>query len=115
MLFLLYVLYALIARSAYEISINIVLAGIVFGLLLWSFQRGVVGGGDVKLLPVVCLWVGTSCALLFSALLLVFISLHVAAFKLGWAPSKPAGGGRAIAYAPALASALICVIISGCL
>jgi Flp pilus assembly protein protease CpaA len=114
-LLVLYVLYAVIARSTYEIVFDVVLAGIIFGALLWFYQKGVVGGGDVKFLPVVCLWVGVNCALLFSVLLLLFVSLHLAVTKLGWAPTRSLNGGRAIAYAPAISGALICTIVLGCL
>jgi hypothetical protein len=59
--------------------------------------------------------VGIHCALLFSILLILFIGLHVGAAWMGWAETKPMGGRFAIPYAPAVAGALIGVIMLGCL
>jgi Flp pilus assembly protein protease CpaA len=64
LLLVLYILFALISRSWFEILWNFVLAAVMFGVLLWFFANRAVGGGDVKLIPVVCLWVGIRCALL---------------------------------------------------
>lgn len=69
----------------------------------------------MKLVPVICLWVGTHSALPFSVFLLVFTCLHLFATRMGWAPTLVAGDKRAIAYAPSVAAALICVIVLDCL
>jgi Flp pilus assembly protein protease CpaA len=113
LLLVLYVLYAIIARSQYEILSNIILGVITFGLLLWFYAKRVLGGGDVKLVPVVCLWVGTHGALLFSALLLMLLGLHLVAARMGWARINSIGGRRAIPYAPSVAGALIGTIALG--
>jgi len=115
LLIVLYVLLAIVSRSWIEIIENVILAVFMFSVLLWFFAQGVIGGGDVKLVSVACLWVGIHCALLFSALLLFFIILHLGAAKMGWANTKPMGGRYAIPYAPSIAGALIGVIVSGCL
>jgi prepilin peptidase CpaA len=115
LLVLLYVLLAIVSRSWIEITENVILAVLMFAVLLWFFARRLIGGGDVKLVSVACLWVGVHCALLFSVLLLVFLILHVGAARIGWAHTKPMGGRNAIPYAPSVAAALIGVIISGCL
>lgn len=111
---LLYVLYAAVARSRLDILSNILLAAILFGVLLLLYAKGMLGGGDVKLIGVVALWVGVHCALLFSLLLLVLISFHVMAFKFGWTPTKSMENRQAIPYAPAIAGALIGTLILGC-
>jgi hypothetical protein len=53
--------------------------------------------------------------LLFSALLLLLIVLHLIAARIGWARTKPLAGSKAIPYAPSVAGALIGVIVLGCL
>ena len=115
LLLVLYILFAFISRSWFEILWNVVLAAVMFGVLLWFFAKRVVGGGDVKLIPVVCLWVGTHCVLLFSAFLLLLIVLHSLAVRMGWAKTTHVGGRYGIPYAPSIAGALIGVIMLGCL
>ena len=110
----LYVLLAIVSRSSTEIVENVVLAILMFAVLLWFFAQRVIGGGDVKLLSVACLWIGVHCALAFSVLLLVFLLLHLGAARMGWASTKPMAGRYAIPYAPSVAGALIGVILLGC-
>ena len=114
LLVVLYVLLAIVSRSWIEIAEDILLAIFMFAVLLWFFAQRVIGGGDVKLVSVACLWIGVHCALLFSGLLLIFIMLHVGAARMGWAHTKPMGGRYAIPYAPSVAGALIGVIVLGC-
>ena len=115
LLLVLYVLFALISRSWLEILWNIILAIIVFAVFLQFYTYKLVGGGDIKLMAVVCLWIGTHCALLYSALFLLLIGLHLVAARMGWAQTKPMAGRNAIPYAPSIAGALIGVIMLGCL
>jgi prepilin peptidase CpaA len=115
LLLLLYVLFALVARTPSEILSNVIFAAIIFAVLVLFYTKGVIGGGDVKLVALVCLWVGVHCALLFSILLLLFIGLHLFAAWLGWANTKPLAGRFAIPYAPSVAGALIATVMSGCL
>jgi prepilin peptidase CpaA len=115
LLVVLYIVYALVARSPYEILLNVAVSLAVFVVLLCFYAKGAVGGGDVKLVSVVCLWIGSHCALLFSALLLVFIGLHVVAVRLGLASTQQKGFRQAIPYAPSIAGALIGTILLGCL
>ena len=114
LLIVLYVLYALAARSQQEILSSIILAAIVFGSLLYCYMRKFVGGGDVKLVPIVCLWVGAHCALLFSMLLLALICLHLVAARMGWARTAIMGQRHALPYAPSVAGAMIVTILLGC-
>jgi prepilin peptidase CpaA len=115
LLLVLYVLFAFIGRSWIEILSNVILALVIFGVLLWFYTKRAVGGGDVKLMAVVCLWVGAHCALLFSTFLLLLIGLHWVAARMGWAQTKPMAGRNAIPYAPSIAGALIGIIMLGCL
>jgi Flp pilus assembly protein protease CpaA len=114
LLFALYVLYAIGVRSWQEVVANLVLGVAVFSVLLLFYRRGVIGGGDVKLLPVACLWIGTRCVLVFAALLLLLIGLHLLAVKFGWVRTKTMLDRPAIAYAPSIAGALIGSILLGC-
>ena len=115
-LLLLLVLYALLAfvdRTGAEVASNVILAVAMFAILLFFYTRGLLGGGDVKLMAVVALWINGQHLLPFSILLLAFICLHVAAAKLGWAPTKPMAGRTAISFGPALSGALIGAIMLG--
>lgn len=114
-LLLLYGLFAALTRSPYEILRNIVLSFAIFGLLFLFYLKGVVGGGDVKLVPVAALFVGTHSALPFSVVLLAFTSLHLLAAKMNWVPTQTIVDKRAISYAPSIAAALICVIVLDCI
>jgi prepilin peptidase CpaA len=115
LLLILYVMFAFIDRSWTEILTDIIVATIMGCVLLWFYTRRVVGGGDVKLITVVCLWIGAHCAVLFSAFLLVFVGLHLVAAGIGWARTKPRAGRLAIPYAPSVAGALIASIVLGCI
>jgi prepilin peptidase CpaA len=115
LLLILYVLFAFVTRSHVEVITDITFAIVIFGFLLWFYTQGVVGGGDVKLVSVVCLWIGTHCALLFSMLLLALGGLHLLAANMGWARTKPMAGRIGIPYAPSVAGALIGTIVLGCL
>src|SRR5262249_61763487 len=70
LLLILYALFSFVTRSRIEVLTDIILSLVIFAVLLWFYTQGVVGGGDVKLVTVACLWVGTHCALLFAILLL---------------------------------------------
>jgi Flp pilus assembly protein protease CpaA len=115
LLLVLYLIFALIDRSWTEIFYDVILAVIIFSVSVWFYTRGVIGGGDVKFVTVVCLWIGIRCALVFSVCLLALIVLHLVAAKVGWAQTKPAAGRQAIPYAPSVAGALIACIMLGCL
>ena len=113
----LFVLHALASGRWVNAGWNIALAALVLGFLVFFYARGWMGGGDVKILTVAFLWIGTDCALVFAILLSVFASLHALTARLGWAGSQRAadGGRRRIAFAPSVAAALITVFMLGCL
>jgi Flp pilus assembly protein protease CpaA len=115
LLFVLYLLFALSARAWSDIFWNFILAAFILVVLIPFYARRAVGGGDVKFITIVCLWLEPHCALLFSALLLLLIVLHLIAARIGWARTKPLAGSKAIPYAPSVAGALIGVIVLGCL
>jgi Flp pilus assembly protein protease CpaA len=115
LLLVLYIAFAIVDRSPFEILLNVILSVVVFMVLLWLYGRGAIGGGDVKLVAVVCLWIGVHCALLFSVLLLGFVGLYVLTAKLGLVPTQMNGSRQALPYAPAVAAALITTILVGCI
>jgi Flp pilus assembly protein protease CpaA len=116
LLFVLYLLFALTTRAWSDIFWNFVLAAFIFVVLIPFYAKHAVGGGDVKFITVVCLWLEPHCALFFSAFLLLFIVLHLIAARIGWARTQVLAGSKAaIPYAPSVAGALIGVIVLGCL
>lgn len=62
-------LLALPALPLAEALWSLALAVLAFALGLWAFSRGLVGGGDVKLLPGALLWAGPALLALFSVVM----------------------------------------------
>jgi Flp pilus assembly protein protease CpaA len=56
---------------------------IVFVFLAYFFSRGLMPGGDVKMLTVALLWTGVDCALVFAILQFIFASLQWAGGRIG--------------------------------
>ena len=107
----LYGVFAAVSRSPYEVLSDIALGLIIFGFLFLFYLKNVVGGGDVKLVPVAALFVGTHSAFPFAVLLLAFTGLHLFATRMDWVPTLAVDNKRAISYAPSIAAALICIIV----
>jgi prepilin peptidase CpaA len=116
-LILLFVLHTSASGRWSELPWNLGFATFIFAFLAWFYALGWMGGGDVKILTVALLWTGLHCALVFAILLLVFSSLHTVAVKLGRVDAQIDGndGRTRIAFAPAVAAALIGVFALGCL
>jgi Flp pilus assembly protein protease CpaA len=113
-LFALFAAHACVLRSGLEITLNVLLASVVFAASIFFYARKLIGGGDVKLLCVICLWVETRFALLFSIALLTFVGMHLSALKIGWIHNNSSGTPRTIPFGPALAAAAITVTLLGC-
>lgn len=113
-LLLLYVPYAGEARSLNDVFFDVALCLLVVATLIWFYSKGVIGGGDVKLLPIACLWVGTHCAVLFSVILLIFILFHLAAVKVGCVEMRHQRTRWTIPYAPSICGAVAVTIFTGC-
>jgi len=96
---------------------HLALASAVFALLIYFYSRQWMGGGDVKLLAVAFLWTGIECALPFAMLLFLFVSLHAIAARFGWVGSQKIDHDDRprVAFAPAVAAALIGTFLFGCL
>ncbi len=66
-----FVVFAAAHWSQLDISMHLVIAGVFFGLSLLCWFLGWLGGGDVKLLGAVGLWLGTAHAFAFLFILAV--------------------------------------------
>jgi prepilin peptidase CpaA len=113
----LFVAYTAVTGQWSTLGWNVGIATLLFVALVFFYSRAWMGGGDVKILTVAFLWIGSNCALLFAILLCAFVSIHGAAAKLNWVPSQNAAGDKRprIAFAPSVAAALIGTFLLGCL
>ena len=85
-------------------------AGLALALLALAFFRGMIGGGDAKLLTVALLWVGPEGALVFAVILFVLTLATVAGAGLGLIPSRRGARGTKIPFGPSIAGAWAVVI-----
>jgi prepilin peptidase CpaA len=111
----LFFLHALLSGRWIALHWNIGFALLMFSLMLVAYAQNWMGGGDLKLLTVVFLWVGPSCALPFAILLALFASLHTAAAKFGWAAKQQDDSRARIPFAPSIAAAAVAIFLMGCL
>jgi Flp pilus assembly protein protease CpaA len=113
----LFIIHAAVSGRWTSAQWNIAFAAVMFLAMLLLYSRRLMGGGDVKLLGVVFLWVGIDCALPFAVLLLAFAGVHALAARLGWAEVQRASNDARprIPFAPSIAAALIGVFMLGCL
>ena len=111
----LFFLYALLSGRWISIHWNIGFALLMFAIMLLAYRQKLMGGGDLKILTVAFLWVGVDCALLFAILLFIFATLHTLAAKLGWLGAQTVNGRMRIAFAPAVAGALLGTFMLGCI
>jgi len=98
-----------------ELPSHIGVAGLIFLAMLVCYGYGLLGGGDAKLLTVAFLWVGADCAFLFAIVMLAITGVHAGLVYLGVLGAQTINGRKRIAYAPAIAGALVVVFGSGCL
>ena len=103
----LYLLYALVSGQWVTMRWNIGFALLMMAGMIYAYWQQQMGGGDLKLLAAAFLWTGPWNALLFAILLLVFVGVHYAAVRLGWAAAQRSGTRLRIPLAPAVAGALI--------
>jgi Flp pilus assembly protein protease CpaA len=107
----LFVVHTLVSGRWSDAVLGVGLSLLVLGFLIYFFSRHWIGGGDLKLIIV-------DCALLFSALLCGFATLHATAATLGRVRSHPVdakdANSRRIAFAPSIAAATIMVFALGC-
>jgi prepilin peptidase CpaA len=111
----LYLVFAALSGHWRHLHWNLALAALMFAVLLYFYARGMLGGGDVKMLTVSFLWVGQECALVFAIVLAVLAGIHTGAARLGWLETREVGGHKRIPFAPSIAGALIGTFMTGCL
>ena len=116
-LVVLFFAHALVSGRWPSVPWNLGLATLIFVVLVCFYSLNLIAGGDVKLLTVALLWAGIDCALPFSILLLVFVTLHSLAARLGWAGSQrlPDDDRKRIPVTPSIAAALVGIFVLGCL
>ena len=103
----LFVLYSLVSGQRATMPWNIGFALLMLAGMIYAYWRQQMGGGDLKLLAAAFLWTGPWYAAVFAILLLIFIGIHYAAARLGWAAVQRSAIGLRIPLAPAVAAALI--------
>jgi prepilin peptidase CpaA len=97
------------------VAFHLAVALVAFAIMLYCYAQNLMGGGDVKILAVGYLWVGLSCALVFSISMLGLACLHALMAKLEWPKIARMRADRRIPFAPAVAGALIITFLTGCL
>lgn len=78
---------------------------VMSGLILVFYAKGVMGGGDVKLLAVAFLWLGPEHAFAFSLFLLGFTLAYALLAKLGTLPRQVVATRSKIPFGPCIAAA----------
>jgi prepilin peptidase CpaA len=109
----LYFVYVFATGTWNEALLHIGVASLIFLVMLVSYSYGLLGGGDVKLITVAFLWVGMDRAFLFAVVMLAIAGFHTGLVYLGILGAQTVNGRRRIAYAPAIAGALVVVFGSG--
>jgi len=109
----LYFVHSLVSGLWAQIPWHLGLAALVLAGTFYVYSLRQMGGGDLKLLTVCFLWTGAQSALPFSLLLLVFIGVHYAAVRFGWAAAQKSEKGAWIPLAPSAAGALIATFMLG--
>jgi prepilin peptidase CpaA len=111
----LYVLFAVLSGRWVGMYWNVGFAIFMLVIMLYYYSQGLMGGGDVKMLAVAFLWIGTDCALVFAIFLTIAVVVHLIVVRLGWAGVQEHRGRKRIPFAPSIAAALIVTFMSGCL
>ena len=111
----LFFVHAFLSGRWVTIQWNFGFALLLFVIMLYFYVKKMMGGGDLKLLTVALLWVGPFCALPFALFVLLFVCVHLVAVKLKLVETQVLNGKKWIAFAPAVAAALISVFMAGCL
>ena len=111
----LYFIYVFATGTWNAVPSHLGMAALIFVVMLFCYSYRMLGGGDVKLLTVAFLWVGKDCALMFAVVMLSITGVHAGLVYIGVLGGQTINGRTRIAYAPAIAGALVVVFASGCL
>jgi prepilin peptidase CpaA len=86
-------------------------AAVMFAVFVFIYIRGLLGGGDVKLLGVAFLWLGTETSFLFSLFFLAFTILYALLAKLGAVPKRMVLAQAKIPFGPCIGAAWLVTLI----
>jgi prepilin peptidase CpaA len=103
----LYFLFVTTAGRWASVPWNVGFAVLMLAGMLYVYATARMGGGDLKLLAVAFLWTGPWSVAPFAVLLLLFVGIHYAAVRFGWAAAEKSAKGMRIPLAPSVAAALI--------
>ncbi len=104
---LLYLASTFLSGHSREALAHAAFAAVMTAGVLVFYAKGVMGGGDVKLLGVAFLWLGIEKAFVFCLLLLGFSLAYAALAKLGALPRKLVSARARIPFAPCICAAWI--------
>ena len=90
---------------------HFVFAAVAFGLLMIAFQRGLLGGGDTKLLAIALLGIGPESALVYAIVLFLITLLYAGGAQLGLLPSQKIEGRLKVPFGPGIAGAWIATLV----
>ena len=110
----LFLIKTVISGAYLAAGVQLLIALLLFLVLLIPYSRGLMGGGDVKLLGVAFLWLSDSERMVFAVLFFLLTVAYVVAAKLGLVPSR---GKTAvfIPFAPSIAGAWLLTILASAL
>ena len=112
----LFLVHSYVSGRWVEIHWHIILAAAALVFMLYWYSQKLMGGGDVKLLAVACLWTGPWAVAPFALLLAISVGIYMLAVRLGWAVVQiNEAGQKRIPLAPSVAAALIGVFMLGLL
>ncbi|MDJ1159208.1 prepilin peptidase [Chelatococcus sp. SYSU_G07232] len=106
-LFVLFLLWAALRANLALLASHTAFALVLFAILALMYGRGLMGGGDVKLLGVSFLWLGPEGALPFALLMCGFTLLYWAGARLKLLPSHRVGSRTRVPFGPCIALAWI--------
>lgn len=101
----LFLLRAALRGQYQEAFSHAVFAAVMFAVFLFMYARGLLGGGDVKLLGAAFLWLGIETAFVFSLFLLAFTILYALLAKLGAVPKRRMAARTKIPFGPCIGAA----------
>jgi prepilin peptidase CpaA len=107
----LFLLRAALGGQYWEAWSHAVFAAVMFSVFLLMYARGLLGGGDVKLLGAAFLWLGMDNSFVFSLFLLAFTILYVILAKLGAVPKRMAAARTKIPFGPCIGAAWLVTLI----
>lgn len=94
----------LVSHGAFALLMSIVMLG--------AYARGMIGGGDAKLLIAAFLWIGPQPSVIFAVALLGSSLLYLVGTKLGVLPFRLVEGRTKVPFGPCIAAAWIATVIA---